>query len=30
MGLLVWIVVGLIVGWLAGQVMKGGWLRRAR
>ena len=24
MGLLVWIVVGLIAGWLAGQVMKGG------
>jgi uncharacterized membrane protein YeaQ/YmgE (transglycosylase-associated protein family) len=24
MGLLYWIVVGLIAGWLAGQVMKGG------
>ena len=24
MGILVWIVVGLIAGWLAGQVMKGG------
>jgi uncharacterized membrane protein YeaQ/YmgE (transglycosylase-associated protein family) len=24
MGLLTWIVVGLIAGWLAGQVMKGG------
>jgi uncharacterized membrane protein YeaQ/YmgE (transglycosylase-associated protein family) len=24
MGLLVWIIVGLIAGWLAGQVMKGG------
>src|SRR5437868_1649260 len=24
MGFLVWIVVGLIAGWLAGQVMKGG------
>ena len=24
MGLLAWIVVGLIAGWLAGQVMKGG------
>ena len=24
MGLLSWIVVGLIAGWLAGQVMKGG------
>ena len=24
MGLLVWIVVGLVAGWLAGQVMKGG------
>jgi uncharacterized membrane protein YeaQ/YmgE (transglycosylase-associated protein family) len=23
-GLLAWIVVGLIAGWLAGQVMKGG------
>lgn len=24
MGLITWIVVGLIAGWLAGQVMKGG------
>jgi uncharacterized membrane protein YeaQ/YmgE (transglycosylase-associated protein family) len=24
MGLLIWIIVGLIAGWLAGQVMKGG------
>lgn len=24
MGLLSWIVVGLVAGWLAGQVMKGG------
>src|SRR5208337_1325234 len=24
MGFLIWIVVGLIAGWLAGQVMKGG------
>jgi uncharacterized membrane protein YeaQ/YmgE (transglycosylase-associated protein family) len=24
MGLLYWIVVGLIAGWLAGQLMKGG------
>ena len=24
MGLLYWIVVGLIAGWLAGQVMRGG------
>ena len=24
MGLLAWIVVGLIAGWLAGKVMKGG------
>jgi len=24
MGLLYWIIVGLIAGWLAGQVMKGG------
>ena len=24
MGLFAWIVVGLIAGWLAGQVMKGG------
>jgi len=24
MGMLAWIVVGLIAGWLAGQVMKGG------
>jgi uncharacterized membrane protein YeaQ/YmgE (transglycosylase-associated protein family) len=24
MGFLAWIVVGLIAGWLAGQVMKGG------
>ena len=24
MGLIIWIVVGLIAGWLAGQVMKGG------
>jgi uncharacterized membrane protein YeaQ/YmgE (transglycosylase-associated protein family) len=24
MGFLVWIVVGLIAGWLAGQLMKGG------
>jgi uncharacterized membrane protein YeaQ/YmgE (transglycosylase-associated protein family) len=24
LGFLVWIVVGLIAGWLAGQVMKGG------
>ena len=24
MGLLAWIVVGLIAGWLAGQLMKGG------
>ncbi|HSZ03004.1 MAG TPA: GlsB/YeaQ/YmgE family stress response membrane protein [Terriglobales bacterium] len=24
MGLVAWIVVGLIAGWLAGQVMKGG------
>ena len=24
MGFLTWIVVGLIAGWLAGQVMKGG------
>jgi uncharacterized membrane protein YeaQ/YmgE (transglycosylase-associated protein family) len=24
MGLLTWILVGLIAGWLAGQVMKGG------
>jgi uncharacterized membrane protein YeaQ/YmgE (transglycosylase-associated protein family) len=24
MGLLTWIIVGLIAGWLAGQVMKGG------
>ena len=24
MGFLVWIAVGLIAGWLAGQVMKGG------
>ena len=24
MGFLYWIVVGLIAGWLAGQVMKGG------
>ena len=24
MGFIVWIVVGLIAGWLAGQVMKGG------
>jgi uncharacterized membrane protein YeaQ/YmgE (transglycosylase-associated protein family) len=24
MGLIAWIIVGLIAGWLAGQVMKGG------
>jgi uncharacterized membrane protein YeaQ/YmgE (transglycosylase-associated protein family) len=24
MGLLYWIIVGLVAGWLAGQVMKGG------
>jgi uncharacterized membrane protein YeaQ/YmgE (transglycosylase-associated protein family) len=24
MGIITWIVVGLIAGWLAGQVMKGG------
>ena len=24
MGLLAWVVVGLIAGWLAGQVMRGG------
>ena len=24
MGLIAWLVVGLIAGWLAGQVMKGG------
>jgi uncharacterized membrane protein YeaQ/YmgE (transglycosylase-associated protein family) len=24
MGFLTWIIVGLIAGWLAGQVMKGG------
>ena len=24
MGFLIWILVGLIAGWLAGQVMKGG------
>jgi uncharacterized membrane protein YeaQ/YmgE (transglycosylase-associated protein family) len=24
MGLLAWLIVGLIAGWLAGQVMKGG------
>jgi uncharacterized membrane protein YeaQ/YmgE (transglycosylase-associated protein family) len=24
MGLITWIVVGLVAGWLAGQVMKGG------
>jgi uncharacterized membrane protein YeaQ/YmgE (transglycosylase-associated protein family) len=24
MGVLAWIIVGLIAGWLAGQVMKGG------
>jgi uncharacterized membrane protein YeaQ/YmgE (transglycosylase-associated protein family) len=24
MGLIAWIVVGLIAGWLAGQVIKGG------
>lgn len=24
MGLVTWIIVGLIAGWLAGQVMKGG------
>ncbi len=24
MGIIAWIVVGLIAGWLAGQVMKGG------
>jgi uncharacterized membrane protein YeaQ/YmgE (transglycosylase-associated protein family) len=24
MGFLAWIIVGLIAGWLAGQVMKGG------
>jgi uncharacterized membrane protein YeaQ/YmgE (transglycosylase-associated protein family) len=24
MGVLTWIIVGLIAGWLAGQVMKGG------
>ena len=24
MGILTWIIVGLIAGWLAGQVMKGG------
>jgi uncharacterized membrane protein YeaQ/YmgE (transglycosylase-associated protein family) len=24
MGFLIWIVVGLIAGWLAGQLMKGG------
>jgi len=24
MGILAWIIVGLIAGWLAGQVMKGG------
>jgi uncharacterized membrane protein YeaQ/YmgE (transglycosylase-associated protein family) len=24
MGLITWIIVGLIAGWLAGQVMKGG------
>jgi len=24
MGFIIWIVVGLIAGWLAGQVMKGG------
>ena len=24
MGILYWIIVGLIAGWLAGQVMKGG------
>ena len=29
MGILAWIIVGLIAGWLAGQVMKGG-LRRGR
>jgi hypothetical protein len=26
MGFITWIVVGLIAGWLAGQVMKGGGL----
>lgn len=26
MSFLAWIVVGFIAGWLAGQVMKGGWL----
>jgi uncharacterized membrane protein YeaQ/YmgE (transglycosylase-associated protein family) len=24
MGFLIWIIVGLVAGWLAGQVMKGG------
>ena len=24
MGIIAWIVVGLVAGWLAGQVMKGG------
>jgi uncharacterized membrane protein YeaQ/YmgE (transglycosylase-associated protein family) len=24
MGLLYWVIVGLVAGWLAGQVMKGG------
>jgi uncharacterized membrane protein YeaQ/YmgE (transglycosylase-associated protein family) len=24
MGFIVWIIVGLVAGWLAGQVMKGG------
>jgi uncharacterized membrane protein YeaQ/YmgE (transglycosylase-associated protein family) len=27
MGFLAWIIVGLIAGWLAGQVMKGGGYR---
>jgi Predicted membrane protein len=30
MGFLAWIVVGLIAGWLAGQVMKGGGYRNPR
>ena len=30
MGFITWIVVGLIAGWLAGQVMKGGGYGRAR
>ena len=30
MGFLAWIVVGLIAGWLAGQVMKGGGIRHSR